>query len=203
MSRTAFSLMVPIIALVVLHSGQEAEYVNAGILPYSVESGEVRLLLGFDGINEHWNDFVGVCTPGETPLSTAAREFSEETRGAFEAENVEGRLEGATPVKVGPTRIFILEVPEVPTQQLERLAKSRNSEKTSYCWVALVDLLQSVDESGPGRARVPAACGGGNARLFNLLAQSLRQGEEIRQRLLSPNPGESAPRQGPAERCGR
>ncbi len=203
MSRLAVMFLAPMVALFALQDGQQAEYINAGILPYSMESGEVRLLLGFDGDNQHWNDFVGVCTPGETPAATASREFVEETRGAFDIADVERRLQGATPVVVGPTRIFLMELPEIPTPQLERLTKSRNSEKTSYCWVRLVDVLQSVDERGPRRAEVPAACGGENAKMLNLMAQSFQQGEEIRQRLLSPDPGESTTPLGTPPRCGR
>lgn len=203
MNRLALTFLAPIVALFAMQDGQQAEYINAGILPYSVESGEVKLLLGFDGENEHWNDFVGVCTPGETPATTAAREFVEETRGAFEVADVERRLQGASPVEVGPTRIFIMELPEIPAQQLDRLTRSRNSEKTSYCWVALADLLQSVDERGGNRAQVPASCGGGNSKLFNLMAQSMRQGQEIRQRLLSPDPGQTTTPLGTSPRCGR
>ncbi len=203
MSRLTFAIVVPMVVLLALPNGEQAEYVNAGILPYSVESGEVRVLLGFDGENQHWNDFVGVCTPGETPVQTAAREFVEETRGAFEMSDIALRLQGAAPINVGPTRIFILEIPEISAQQLDRLTRSRNSEKTAYCWVRLTDLLQSVDERGPRRAEVPASCGGDNAKVFNLMGQGLQQGQEIRQRLLSPDPELSAAGPGGPERCGR
>jgi hypothetical protein len=203
MSTLTVALIAPLFAMLALQEGGQADYVNAGILPYSTESGEVRLLLGFDGENAHWSDFVGVCTPGETPAATAAREFAEETRGAYAQADMSRRLQGVSPVPVGPTRIFLLDVPEVSAEQIARLTKSRNSEKTSYCWVRLLDLLESVDSGGPRRAEVPASCGGDNAKVFNLLARSLQQGQELRRRLLAPDPGQSATTLDPAERCGR
>lgn len=204
MSRVFFLFVSPIVALFVLHSAPQAEYVNAGVLPYSTTSGEIRVLLGFDGERESWSDFVGVCGPGESPAQTAAREFVEETRGAFGRDDVDRRLEGAVPVEVGPTRIFLMEVPEISAQQISRLTKSRNSEKTGYCWVALIDLLQSIDDRGANRARVPASCGADSAELFNLVGMNLQQGQELRQRLLAP-PDAPQPTRGPLEspRCGR
>ncbi len=203
MSRTAVALIAPLLAILPVSSGSQAEYVNAGILPYSMESGEMRLLLGYDGENEHWSDFVGVCTPGETASQTASREFVEETRGAFVEADVAQKLRDTAPVAVGPTRIFLMELPAVSAEQIGRLTRSRNSEKTSYCWVRLLDLLESVDDRGPRRTEVPASCGGGNSKVFNLLAQSLQQGQEIRQRLLAPDHGQGAAPMGLSERCGR
>jgi 8-oxo-dGTP pyrophosphatase MutT (NUDIX family) len=148
MIRLAFLVVAPIVALFAFGEGPQQEYVNAGVLPYSRESGEIRVLLGFDPDPGAWADFVGVCTPGETPSDTAAREFVEETREAYPANDVLTRLRSLEPVEIGPTRIFLLEVPEIPAARLNRLSKSRNSEKTNYCWVPLVALLESIDDRG-------------------------------------------------------
>ncbi len=121
MIRLAFLVVAPIVALFAFGEGPQQEYVNAGVLPYSRESGEVRVLLGFDPDPGAWADFVGVCTPGETPSDTAAREFVEETREAYPANDVLTRLRSLEPVEIGPTRIFLLEVPEIPAARLNRL----------------------------------------------------------------------------------
>ena len=118
MIRLAFLVVAPIVALFAFGEGPQQEYVNAGVLPYSRESGEVRVLLGFDPDPGAWADFVGVCTPGETPSDTAAREFVEETREAYPANDVLTRLRSLEPVEIGPTRIFLLEVPEIPAARL-------------------------------------------------------------------------------------
>ena len=125
MTRTLFLLTAHLVALFAVASGPQEEYVNAGVLPYSTETGEIMVLLGYDADDKHWSDFVGVCTPGERPAQTAARQFEEETRGAYQLGDIARRLQGKSPVEVGNTRIFLLEVPMVSGTQLSRLAKDR------------------------------------------------------------------------------
>ncbi len=202
MIRLVFLVAVPIVALFAFGEGPQQEYVNAGVLPYSRESGEVRVLLGFDPDPGAWADFVGVCTPGETPSDTAAREFVEETREAYAVNDVLTRLRSREPVVIGPTRIFLLEVPEISAARLNRRSRSRNSEKTNYCWVSLVTLLESIDNRGANRAEVPASCGS-SRELFDLVGANLAQGQELRQQLLRP-PGEQiTTRLTTRPRCGR
>ncbi len=202
MIRLAFFVVAPIVALFAFGEGPQQDYVNAGVLPYSRESGEVRVLLGFDPGPGAWADFVGVCTPGETPSDTAAREFVEETREAYPANDVLTRLRSLEPVEIGPTRIFLLEVPEVPAARLNRLSKSRNSEKTNYCWVPLVALLESIDDRGANRAEVPASCGS-SRELFDLVGANLAQGHGLRQQLLTPPSEQTTFRLTTRPRCGR
>jgi len=203
MIRYAALLLVPLLALPATTGPSQEEYVNAGVMAYTMEPGEITLLLGFDGEESHWSDFVGVCTPGERPRDTAARQFEEETRGAYPMAEITRMLQGAAPVVIGETRIFLLEVPPVSAVQLGRLAKDRGYEKTDYCWVPLSDLLASVDERGPNRAQVPASCIADSRRLFNLVGRNLAQGQEMRQRLLSPDQGASVTPMGMSPRCGR
>ena len=205
MGRFASLAVIPLLAAFAFQDGQRpAEYVNAGIFPYSTASGEVRILLGFDGGRESWSDFVGTCTPGETPPETAAREFVEETREAYPIDRIMERLGQAVPVEVGPTRLFLLEVPEMSATQLSRLTKSRYSEKTEYCWVPLNALLQSIDESGANRAEVPVSCGGSSSELRDITGGNLAAGQELRQRLfMAPD---EQPTRDPLSRwprCGR
>ena len=203
MTRMMLLLLAHAVALFSVASGSQEEYVNAGILPYSTASGQVTVLLGFDAGEGHWSDFVGVCTPGETPSQTASRQFAEETRGAYALADISRRLQGAAPVQVGNTRIFLLEVPEVSPRQLERLSKDRGFEKTNYCWVPLLDMLASIDDRGPNRAQVPASCIADSQDLYDLVGQNLQQGHEMRQRLLSPDQGASVTNLGVSPRCGR
>lgn len=202
MMRIALLLIAPL-ALAAAPAGLQEEYVNAGVFPYTTAPGEITVLLGFDEEEEHWSDFVGVCTPGETPRQTAARQFEEETRGAYRLADISQRLQGAAAVEVGNTHLFLLEVPQVSATMLERLAKDRGYEKTAYCWVPLTELLVSIDERGAGRAEVPASCVAASHDLYDLVGQNLAQGQEMRQRLTAP--GGVAPETdlGRSPRCGR
>ena len=202
MNRLTF-VVVPIVAIFVLGPGQGQEFENAGVLPYSTSSGETRVLFGFDAERESWGDFVGVCTPEETPPQTAAREFVEETREAYQFSEVLVSLQQIDPVAVGPTRIFLMEVREIPAAQLASMAKSRYSEKTNYCWVSVQALLQSIDDDGPGRAKVPETCGGSYSDLFDLVGENLVEGSELRRRLLDPSGAGPSTSLGMRPRCGR
>jgi len=181
--------VVPLLAAFSLGSAQQPEqYVNAGVFPYSTASGDMLVLLGFDGDRKSWSDFVGTCTPGETPPDTAAREFSEETRGAFPDDRIATRLESLEPVRIGETLLFLIEVPPISAEEITRLAKSRNSEKTAYCWVPLDALLQSIDERGAGHAQVPELCVASSRELFDVAADNLVEGQGLRAELfLAPN----------------
>jgi len=203
MNRLLFLFAAPIVALFAMQSGAQVEYVNAGVLPYSTATGEVTVLLGFDAGEGHWSDFVGTCTPGETPAQTAARQFEEETRGGYQLADISRRLQGAAPVEIGNTRIFLIEVPQVSARQLERLSKDRGFEKTDYCWVPLLELLESIDDRGPDRARVPESCIADSHDLYELVGRNLRQGQETRRRLLSPDQGASVTNLSLSPRCGR
>lgn len=205
MIRLTLFVVAPILAVLAQGGGQRpAEYVNAGIFPYSTTSGEVKVLLGFDGDRESWSDFVGTCTPGETPPDTAAREFVEETRNAYPSDEILESIGELVPVEIGPTRLFLLEVPEISAPRLSRLSKSRYSEKTEYCWVPLNDLLASIDERGPGRAEVPASCGGSSRELREISGQNLAAGQQLRERLFTaPDERPTRDAMGTWPRCGR
>ena len=182
---------------------QPDQYVNAGVFPYSTASGDMLVLLGFDGERKSWSDFVGTCTPGETPPETAAREFSEETRGAFPDDPIASRLENLEPVRIGETLLFLVEVPPISAAEIARLTKSRKSEKTEYCWVPLDALLQSIDERGAGRAQVPEMCGASSRALFDVAAGNLVEGQGLRAELFVA-PDEEAVRTSTTwPRCGR
>jgi hypothetical protein len=197
-------LVVPFLAAFTPGIAQQPEqYVNAGVFPFSTASGDMLVLLGFDGERKSWSDFVGTCTPGETPPDTAAREFSEETRGAFPGDRIVNRLENLEPVRIGETLLFLLEVPPVSAAEILRLTKSRNSEKTAYCWVPLDALLQSIDERGAGRAQVPEMCGASSSELFDVAAGNLVEGQGLRAELFVA-PDEEAVRTSTTwPRCGR
>lgn len=182
---------------------QEPQYVNAGVFPYSTASGDILVLLGFDGDRASWSDFVGTCTPGETPPDTAAREFSEETRGAFPGDRIVTRLETLEPVRIEETLLFLLEVPPISAAEISRLTKSRTSEKTAYCWVPLAALLASIDESGPGRAQVPEFCRASSLELFDVAANNLVEGRELRAKLFIAPDEEAARTSTTWPRCGR
>ncbi len=202
MIRLTTLAVAPIVALFAFGESPQEEFVNAGVFPYSTASGEIRVLLGFDPDKGAWADFVGVCTPGETPSDTAAREFIEETREVYPAGDVLTRLRAFDPVEIGPTRIFPLDVPEVSAARLNSRSRSRNSAKTNYCWVSLLTLLESIDNRGASRAEVPASCGS-SRELFDLVGANLAQGQELRQQLLAPPGEQTTTRLTTCPRCGR
>ena len=209
MKRVTILLIVSVLFVPLLAAStpggvqQPDQFVNAGVFPYSTASGDMLVLLGFDGDRKSWSDFVGTCTPGETPPDTAAREFSEETRGAFPGDRIANRLENLEPVRIDETLLFLLEVPPISAAEISRLTKSRNSEKTAYCWVPLDALVQSIDQRGAGGAQVPEMCGASSRELFDVAAGNLVDGQGLRAELFMA-PDEEATRTSTTwPRCGR
>jgi hypothetical protein len=197
-------LLVPILAAVTPGSAQQPDqYVNAGVFPYSTASGDMLVLLGFDGDRKSWSDFVGTCTPGETPPDTAAREFSEETRGAYPGDRLVNRLENLEPVRIGETLLFLVEVPPISAAEISRLAKGRNSEKIAYCWVSLEALIESIDSRGPGGAQVPEMCGASSREFFDVAASNLVEGKGLRAELAMAPDEEPVRTSTTWPRCGR
>ena len=164
------------------------EFKAAGIFAVSRHEGMVKALLGLDAHTRRWADFVGFRENRETAVQTAVREFTEETRGAYEAAVTIERLAAASDRlhRVGAVRIFLLEVPFKEADLLAGLPGSDHAEKTHYCWVDLRVLLESADNS-TGETSVPPECDGpgvdGRLQVRDVTAANLRRGGVLREPL--------------------
>ena len=176
-------------------SAEVDEFRVAGIFAVSRYQGGVLALLGLDAHTNRWADFVGYRKSGETAPQTAAREFTEETRGAWRSEVTAANLaaSGGAPYRVGPARIYLVEVPFREAAELAGLGALMDTEKTDYCWVDLRALLASIDASAS--PSVPPACDGsgvdGRLGLRDVTAANLLPGGALREpldRLVAENP---------------
>lgn len=164
-------------------------YNAAGVLPYARHAGEVEVLLGCEprsdrGQAQLWTDFTGGRNGMDaSALDTAAREFSEETRGAYPVAEARERLDAADArLMVGDKVVlFLTEVRWIPAYAIEQKPYGISSEKRRYCWVEVGDLLARIDAAGEtGIAEVPDSCGPRPRALYDLFQQNLEQGTPLR-----------------------
>lgn len=163
-------------------------YKAAGVLPYAHHAGETRLLLGCEprddrGDEHFWTDFTGGRDDSDTSaLESAAREFSEETRGAYSIHEVRARLEDADArvMVTGKVVIFLTEVHWISPYAIQQGPATASSEKHRYCWVEIDDLLARIDAAGPGPAQVPEHCGDEPRSLYDVFQRNLVDGTRLR-----------------------
>jgi len=91
-------LIKNIILLIILSfTSLTANFIGAGILPYSIDQEQYLFLLGKDAEREKWTDFGGGRKNDETPEQTAARECEEETIKVLgSADTISKSLEEST-----------------------------------------------------------------------------------------------------------
>ena len=164
------------------------DYLAAGVLPYTLESGDVWILLGHEPKDPHWTDFVGKreeedCLPEET----AAREFAEESRLAYPTSETSQRIRESKSHAVviddcKKVHIWVIQVGKIPAEEREELAGSDTAEKNNYCWMKLSDVLAAVDVGEPLTTAVPAHCTG-NRPLHKDIYNYARKGQEMRKLL--------------------
>jgi hypothetical protein len=163
-------------------------YEAAGVLPYAHQKGELKILLGCEprddrGDEHFWTDFTGGRDGTDaSALQTAARELSEETRGAYSISEARERLEGADARLMvnGKVMIFLTEVRWIPSYAIQQMPATARSEKHRYCWVAVDDLLARIDAAGPGPAQVPEHCGAEPRALYDVFQRNLIAGTRLR-----------------------
>jgi hypothetical protein len=87
MNRNRYRLITFLLFLILFNSVNifSQDKVNAGILTYCDNQGEIKIFMGLDK-GRFWNDFTETYsdTDRNDPLMTALREFMEETRGVFD-----------------------------------------------------------------------------------------------------------------------
>jgi 8-oxo-dGTP pyrophosphatase MutT (NUDIX family) len=146
------------------------------------------LLLGCEprddrGNRHFWSDFTGGLDDADTSAhETAAREFSEETRGAYSIAEAQKRIEGAVAREMvdGKVLIFLTEVRWIDSTEIQQRPATDESEKHRYCWVEAADLLARIDAAGLGPARVPDHCGAEPRALYDLFQRNLVAGTPLR-----------------------
>ena len=163
----------------------QRDYIAAGILPYAIRNGRVFLLLGEESrtAGTVWTDFVGTRKDEDcTPVVTAAREFSEESRGAYASEKTAEAIRSINPTVIDSPRVYfwILKVDDIPARDIEKRPTGPYSEKSHYCWLDLADLLDSIDAN---TRTVPRRCGGHSSGLYHKFEQNLAEGGVARAQL--------------------
>ena len=163
----------------------QRDYIAAGILAYTIRNERVFVLLGEESrtTGTVWTDFVGTRKDEDcTPVVTAAREFSEESRGAYAFAKTAKAIRSVNPTVIDSPRVYfwILKVDDIPAREIEKLGTGRYSEKSHYCWLDLSDLLDSIDAN---TQRIPRRCGGHSSGLYHKFEQNLAKGGVARAQL--------------------
>ena len=153
----------------------QRDYIAAGILPYTIRNGRVFVLLGEESrtAGTVWTDFVGTRKDEDcTPVVTAAREFSEESRGAYASGKTAEAIRSINPTVLDSPRVYfwILKVDDIPAREIEHGPTGSDSEKSHYCWLDLADLLDSIDAN---TQKIPRRCGGHSNGLYHKFEQNL------------------------------
>jgi len=163
-------------------------YDAAGLLPYSRHDGALKVLLGCEPRKDRggevvWTDFIGKLDPTDLDArDTAAREFSEETRGAYTVPEIEAWAEAADARVMVDDKVlvFLTEVRWIPADSIEQRPTALHTGKQRYCWVELGELLARIDAAGEGLARVPAHCGAEPRALYDAFQRNLVRGTPLR-----------------------
>jgi hypothetical protein len=168
----------------------------AGVLPYAQYNGKHVILLGVDHHRPgYWIDFGGQSDGYETPVETAAREFSEETMYCFypNLADVQNKLKSVVPLVVpNGYHMYLLEVPFVPSLneiqynlRASHHIKGRpgsgynwlmahHVEKIDYAWVYADDLKSAFAKAkGNHKKIVLKSIEGRTIILHELLVKSL------------------------------
>jgi len=147
----------------------------AGVIPYACIEDGPYILLAFDPVATRvgYAAFGGSRQANETIAETAAREFREETRCAFETPTAE-QLEQLTPSESHGYVSFVAEVPFISHLAIPESPCDARIERVDWQWVKLSDLeagLATDDE----RPQVLVSLMHKTITLWEKAAQSLRQ----------------------------
>jgi 8-oxo-dGTP pyrophosphatase MutT (NUDIX family) len=170
--------------------------VPAGVLPYAQFQDKTVILLGMDCHRKgYWIDFGGKSNRRETPIETAAREFSEETMFCFipSVADVKKMLKLSTPIIVSSGyHMYPLLVPFLPNiNKIQHVLRARHHikglpgsgyawlmthhiEKIDYAWV-FVDALKEALANSHGNPKkvILKSIDGRSIKLHELLAGTL------------------------------
>lgn len=151
-----------------LSAAPAANKISAGILPYTYDKyGKLLFLIGEEK-NGYWADFGGYADPKDKDVqTTAAREFTEETRAVFGLYALKHNLVqnslspfAASIAYIQPRithsvlldgekkyALFLAHVAFIPANRFKSARKTPHYEKIDYAWVPAVALADAVAQS--------------------------------------------------------
>ncbi|MBA2728363.1 MAG: hypothetical protein H0U49_09355 [Parachlamydiaceae bacterium] len=157
-----------------------SKFSSASVVPYfyNVKENESYYLVGKESMHGRWGDFGGKKENEDTrPSTTAMREFTEETIGAFPLvrENISLNLKGTIKIQVDMHVLYVTTLsvgkthPQNPKEQLNfkqacnvRQLHSQNlkqqglkncqKEKTELAWIKGSELLSNLNTPSNGKA---------------------------------------------------
>ena len=150
----------------------------AGVIPYACISGDPYVLLAFDPISTRvgYAAFGGGHKGNETIAQTAAREFREETRCAFDTPSAE-QLQKLTPSLSHGYYSYVAEVPFLGPLAITEHPCEARIERYDYQWVRLSDLIAGLEKE-EARPEVLVSLMFKTITLWDKSAASLRQARQ-------------------------
>lgn len=147
----------------------------AGVIPYACVDGDPNVLMAFDPVTTRlgYATFGGAREGDESLAQTAAREFHEETRCAFDVPTAQ-QLEELQPSESHGYYSYVVEIPFISHLEIPNHPCAARIERTDWQWVRLSDLEQGL-ESGARRPEVLVSLMHKYITLWAKSAQSLRQ----------------------------
>ncbi len=164
---------------------------DAGGLPFCYHNSRLWFLIGREGFGSaqgQWTDFGGKADkPSEAPMTTAAREFTEETRYVFGKNNYGHSIAWfQTHVNLDIQsqwgyHMFLVEVPFIDAGILRHGPAVPHYEKIDYAWVDANDFLNFVALNNSTQKALATYNG---MRIRNCCFQTIRRNlPQIRQML--------------------
>jgi ADP-ribose pyrophosphatase YjhB (NUDIX family) len=147
----------------------------AGVIPYACISGDPYILLAFDPVSTRvgYAAFGGGREGNETIAQTAAREFHEETRCAFDTPSAE-QLQNLTPSLSHGYYSYVAEIPFIGPLAITEHPCEARIERYDYQWVRLSDLIAGLEKE-EARPEVLVSLMHKYITLWGKSAESLRQ----------------------------
>ena len=126
---------------------------RAGVIPFTIYNDEMYFLLACDRRSRDLCDFGGGCKMGESLLTTAIREFQEESNGIFE-QHYSPQVFGESVPVIGKnmTIIFLPIDPSWIDRAAGDFSKKFNDEISTVRWVSLRTFKEIV--YNPGNTRL-------------------------------------------------
>lgn len=184
-------LTLAIFAMSTSHVNSQENWGAAGVLAYSRIGDEVMVLVGEE--DRGWLGLVGGRNNGSgtkngckyeadsSIAETAAREFWEETRHAYDYSATLARLSTSYRFKTRDgAYVFPLKVAHIPSSTLNGRSDVCFGEKIQYCWVKPEELFAAIDSTpDENSGTIPKVCGGA-ATIHRYLYHDLVEGAPLR-----------------------
>ena len=166
---------VQLAGLLILGVSQAVFASPAGVIPYACVGKDILVLMAFDPASGRlgYGAFGGSREGAESIAETAAREFHEETRCAFDGPAAE-HLETLSFSNSNGFYSYVAEVPYKPALDIEMHACDAQLERAGWQWFSLDDLVDSLN-SGDERPAIKVFASDLEITLWDKAAESLRK----------------------------